>query len=79
MLIAGLTETPVMIEFISAFGQVAQMVEQWTENPRAEGSSPPLTTNIENGQTRRRLPVFYFLAGIFHMVLSSNPPRVAYY
>ena len=27
-------------------GQVAQLVEQWTENPRAEGSSPPLTTMI---------------------------------
>ena len=26
------------------FGQVAQLVEQRTENPRAEGSSPPLTT-----------------------------------
>ena len=25
-------------------GQVAQLVEQRTENPRAEGSSPPLTT-----------------------------------
>ena len=25
-------------------GQVAQLVEQWTENPRVGGSSPPLTT-----------------------------------
>ena len=33
-----------MIQFILAFGQVAQLVEQRTENPRAEGSSPPLTT-----------------------------------
>ena len=29
---------------IGAYGQVAQLVEQRTENPRAEGSSPPLTT-----------------------------------
>ena len=29
---------------IDAYGQVAQLVEQRTENPRAEGSSPPLTT-----------------------------------
>ena len=28
----------------TTYGQVAQMVEQRTENPRAEGSSPPLTT-----------------------------------
>ena len=28
----------------SSYGQVAQLVEQRTENPRAEGSSPPLTT-----------------------------------
>ena len=28
----------------STYGQVAQLVEQRTENPRAEGSSPPLTT-----------------------------------
>ena len=33
-----------MIQFILAFGQVAQLVEQRTENPRAEGSNPPLTT-----------------------------------
>ena len=26
-------------------GQVAQLVEQWTENPRVGGSIPSLTTN----------------------------------
>ena len=26
-------------------GQVAQLVEQWTENPRVGGSIPPLATN----------------------------------
>ena len=26
-------------------GQVAQSVEQWTENPRVGGSIPPLATN----------------------------------
>ena len=32
-------------------GQVAQLVEQWTENPRVGGSSPPLTTflRVANG------------------------------
>ena len=39
-----------MIQFILAFGQVAQLVEQRTENPRAEGSSPPLTTMKTAGQ-----------------------------
>tara|TARA_A100001037_G_C14887133_1_gene516643 strand:+ start:576 stop:773 length:198 start_codon:yes stop_codon:yes gene_type:complete len=28
----------------NADGQVAQLVEQWTENPRVGGSNPPLTT-----------------------------------
>ncbi len=28
-------------------GQVAQSVEQWTENPRVGGSIPPLTTTLE--------------------------------
>ena len=27
------------------FGQVAQLVEQWTENPCVGGSIPPLTTS----------------------------------
>ena len=30
----------------NADGQVAQLVEQWTENPRVGGSNPPLTTLI---------------------------------
>ncbi len=29
----------------TAYGQVAQSVEQWTENPRVGGSIPPLATN----------------------------------
>ena len=33
----------------SAFGRVAQLVEQRIENPRAEGSSPPPTTRISRG------------------------------
>lgn len=38
-------------------GQIAQLVEQWTENPRAEGSSPPLTTtNLEGAE---RLPFLF--------------------
>ena len=31
-------------------GQVAQLVEQWTENPRVGGSSPPLTTFLFPGR-----------------------------
>ena len=38
-------------------GQVAQLVEQWTENPRAEGSSPPLTTM--NSKAPLRWGFFY--------------------
>lgn len=34
-------------------GQVAQLVEQWTENPCVGGSSPPLTTLLA-GQARAR-------------------------
>ena len=31
---------------VSCNGQVAQLVEQWTENPRVGSSILPLTTNI---------------------------------
>ena len=41
-------------------GQVAQLVEQWTENPRVGGSSPPLTTSgwlpKATARTNKRLP-----------------------
>ena len=30
--------------FVEERAQVAQLVEQWTENPRVGGSSPPLGT-----------------------------------
>ena len=30
--------------FVFALAQVAQLVEQWTENPRVGGSNPPLGT-----------------------------------
>ncbi len=29
-----------------SIGQVAQLVEQWTENPRVGGSIPPLATTF---------------------------------
>ncbi len=32
-------------------GQVAQLVEQRTENPRVGGSIPPLATKQERGQS----------------------------
>ncbi len=34
----------------SSEGQVAQLVEQWTENPCVGGSTPPLTTSQEREQ-----------------------------
>ena len=45
-------------------GQVAQLVEQRTENPRAEGSSPPLTTMNFTGQEHSFL-TFFVLKGVF--------------
>ncbi len=38
-------------------GQVAQLVEQRTENPRVGGSIPPLATILFNGLRRRK---FFF-------------------
>ena len=32
--------------FLPGYAQVAQLVEQWTENPRVGGSIPPLGTII---------------------------------
>jgi hypothetical protein len=32
------------VAFGATSAQVAQLVEQWTENPRVGGSSPPLGT-----------------------------------
>ncbi len=32
--------------------QVAQLVEQWTENPRVGGSNPPLGTIIPHSRCR---------------------------
>ena len=37
-------------------GQVAQSVEQWTENPRVGGSIPPLTIAISSHDVRRSAP-----------------------
>ena len=34
-------------------GQVAQLVEQWTENPCVAGSIPALTTRLSDDPTRR--------------------------
>lgn len=36
------------------FGQVAQMVEQWTENPRVGGSIPSLTTERQRKSMMRK-------------------------
>ena len=57
------------VEYLSALrrnvcGQVAQLVEQRTENPRAEGSSPPLTTMNFTGQEHSFL-TFFVLKSVF--------------
>jgi hypothetical protein len=49
--------------------EVAQSVEQWTENPRVDGSIPPLGTSdcatFHGGQARERpAPLFSFDKGI---------------
>ena len=31
---------------VDRYAQVAQLVEQWTENPRVGGSNPPLGTTF---------------------------------
>jgi hypothetical protein len=48
-------------------GQVAQLVEQRTENPRVGGSTPSLATNIYNGF--KRAPV----GTLFSMALRVTP------
>ena len=40
--------------FVFALAQVAQLVEQWTENPRVGGSNPPLGTTFP-----RKSPLFF--------------------
>ena len=37
------------VQFVQNLGQVAQLVEQRTENPCVGGSIPPLATNLFNG------------------------------
>ncbi len=39
-------------------GQIAQLVEQRTENPRVGGSIPSLTTDVRRVQTSARLNNF---------------------
>ena len=46
--------------------QVAQLVEQWTENPRVGGSIPPLGTTFSQGKQRlrERLVMVFFKANM---------------
>ena len=44
----------------SAFAQVAQLVEQWTENPRVGGSNPPLGTTYYNLSSSHSVSVSCF-------------------
>ena len=48
-------------------GQVAQLVEQWTENPRVGGSIPPLAT-ISLLKEPRQFKATIFL-GIFFLIV----------
>tara|TARA_B100001248_G_scaffold257145_1_gene239192 strand:+ start:450 stop:590 length:141 start_codon:yes stop_codon:yes gene_type:complete len=41
--------------FAEAHAQVAQLVEQWTENPRVGGSNPPLGTTFS-----KKKPAFLY-------------------
>tara|TARA_B100000282_G_scaffold132746_1_gene95108 strand:+ start:301 stop:441 length:141 start_codon:yes stop_codon:yes gene_type:complete len=41
--------------FAEARAQVAQLVEQWTENPRVGGSNPPLGTTFS-----KKKPAFLY-------------------
>lgn len=45
------------------FGQVAQLVEQWTENPRVGGSTPSLTTKNESLR-----PETLIMSGFFFLI-----------
>ena len=38
--------------FAEARAQVAQLVEQWTENPRVGGSNPPLGTTCRKKKSQ---------------------------
>ena len=40
-----------LLLLIVKFGRVAQLVEQWTENPCVGGSNPPPTTSLPIPQT----------------------------
>ena len=40
-------------------GAIAQLVEQWTENPCVPGSNPGSTTKTETAQNKL-FPFFYF-------------------
>ena len=55
------------------YGQVAQLVEQRTENPRAEGSSPPLTTT-----NTRRAPNNGSLSRRGHRTRLSKKPHLCH-
>ena len=53
--------------------QVAQLVEQWTENPRVGGSNPPLGTTffpeLYNGEGLRRLANPIYAVNLFICLL----------
>ena len=52
-------------------GQVAQLVEQRTENPRVGGSIPPLATILFNNLQKRRLAAFPFCVSFAWVCVSS--------
>ena len=61
-------------------GQVAQLVEQRTENPRVDGSIPPLATIFKSPNSFRafsRLPVAPVLAGLRGFASRASPLNIS--
>ena len=58
---------------IFRFGQIAQLVEQRTENPRVGGSIPSLTTN-----KKRHLRGVFFLLGIIRERKKDTQHKTGY-
>ncbi len=59
-------------------GQVAQLVEQRIENPRVDGSIPPLATSIHAGSRAllveiAKIRVQFFAHGFFLAVVFAMP------
>jgi hypothetical protein len=61
-----------IIEYNVQAGQVAQLVEQWTENPRVGGSIPPLATILPSIIILSRPKHFGFVLLFFNLALIAK-------